>query len=88
MYSKLTMEMYECVEWIQSYPLMVSFILRKIFLENLNKPISLVEITSFRFPRKIFLKRKLNLDAWCPLKDHTYLNKPAAESVKPVQHFN
>ena len=67
---------------------MVSFILRKIFLENVNKPISLVEIASFRFPRKIFLKRKLNLNAWCPLKGHTYLNKPAAESVKPIQHFN
>ena len=39
--------------------LMVSFLLRKIFLGNLNEAISLVEIVSFRFPRKIFLKRKL-----------------------------
>ena len=39
----------------------VNFLLRKIFHGNLNEAVSLVEIASFRSPRKIFLKRKLNI---------------------------
>ena len=35
---------------------MVNFLLRKIFLADLNEAILLVEIAAFRFPRKIFLK--------------------------------
>lgn len=38
---------------------MVNFILRKAFCGNLNEAISLAEIAAFRFPRKIFFKRKL-----------------------------
>ena len=38
---------------------MVNFLLRKIFLADLNEAILLVEIAAFRFPRKIFLKGKL-----------------------------
>ena len=37
----------------------VNFLLRKISLGNLNEAISLAEIASFRFPHKLFLKRKL-----------------------------
>ena len=44
-------------------PLMVNFLLRNIFHENLNKvsPISTNEIASFRLSRKSFLDRKLTL---------------------------
>ena len=38
---------------------MVTFLLRKIFHGILNEEIPLVETDSFRFPRKIFLKRRL-----------------------------
>ena len=38
---------------------MVNFLLRKIFLADLNEAILLVEISAFRFPRKTFLKGKL-----------------------------
>ena len=37
----------------------VHFLLRKIFRRNLNEAISTKEITSFRFPQEISLKRKL-----------------------------
>ena len=37
---------------------MINFLLRKIFCGNLNEAISTKDITSFRFPRKIFLKEK------------------------------
>ena len=36
----------------------VNFFFNKIFYRKLNEIISLVEIASFSFPRKIFLKRK------------------------------
>ena len=39
----------------------ISFLLRKIFYRNLNEAISTNEIASLRFPRKIFLKRKLTI---------------------------
>ena len=39
----------------------VIFLLRKVFRGNLNKAISTNEIASFKFPRKIFLKRKLTI---------------------------
>ena len=42
-----------------------NFLLRKMFRGNLNKPISLAEIASFRFSQKISLKRKLT----CTLSD-------------------
>ena len=38
---------------------MVNFLLRKIFLADLNEAILMVEIAAFRFPRKILLKGKL-----------------------------
>ena len=34
--------------------LMANFLLGQIFRQNVNEAISLAEITSFRFPRKIF----------------------------------
>ena len=37
------------------------FLLRKIFRRNLNEAISTNEIALFRFPRKIFLKKKLTI---------------------------
>ena len=39
--------------------LIVNFLLRKIFLADLNETKSLVEIAAFRFPWKIFLKENL-----------------------------
>ena len=39
----------------------VYFLFRKIFRGNLNEAISLIETASFRFPRKIFLVRKLTI---------------------------
>ena len=41
--------------------LKVIFLLRKVFRGNLNKAISTNEIASFKFPREIFLKRKLTI---------------------------
>ena len=38
---------------------MINFLLGNIFRENLNEGISLAEIATFRFPRKLFLNRKL-----------------------------
>ena len=38
---------------------MVNVLLRKISRENLNDAILFVKIASFRFPQKIFLKKKL-----------------------------
>ena len=37
----------------------VNFILRKIFRGNLNEALSTIEISSFKFPWKIFFQRKL-----------------------------
>ena len=37
----------------------VNFLLRKIFLADLNEAMSLVEIAAFRFPWKIFLNENL-----------------------------
>ena len=39
----------------------VNFPLRKNFRGNLNEAISLVEIASFRFPQKSFIKKKLTI---------------------------
>ena len=40
---------------------LVNFSLRKTLREYLNEAISLAEIASFRFPRNIFLNRKLTV---------------------------
>ena len=44
--------------WIGTL-LIVNFLLRKIFLADLNEAMSLAEIAAFRFPWKIFLKENL-----------------------------
>ena len=44
-----------------SFSWMINFLLREISCGNLNEVISLVEIASFRFLRKIFLSRKWTL---------------------------
>ena len=46
--------------------LMVNFLLRKNFRGNLNETISANKIASFRFPLKIFLKRKLTIKSTHP----------------------
>ena len=74
---------------VLSCSLMVSFLFRKIFLGNLNEAISLAktdvilkvtsistnEITSFRFPRKLFRKGKLAFKGKLTLKSRKFTYK-------------
>ena len=46
--------------------LKINFLLKKINCRHLNEEILANEISSFKFPRKVFLKRKLTIRFWLP----------------------
>ena len=59
-FSKVTL-LHQYLLGIRISFLMFNFLLRKAFHGNVNEAISVNEIASFRFPRKIFRNRKLTI---------------------------